>query len=623
MTGLRVKMANFSLNESIEYLQIKERQQFINKSIYNSSGSDILNSVSSIIPVFVSSIQRPGVALISAPGSAENQIRRDTLVKSLFTQQFLDNKAALLKNEVTRDYKLLYSLSNYCFAQYVFLLDCESEEMKKYRSLNQPNEDSRLKMARILRRKGEESYRNGQIEEAIRQFLESDEKNEIDYTTHYQLGLIYFFEKADYNESCNYFKKAAKYSQNKCNAIYIPSTIFFGLLLRMYATVTHNANLLEEAYSAIAQAYNVDNQGLMCNYALAQVCASLASKSSYAQTAKEIIKKLIKSNEFIALQMIYDVAFDGFLPVIGDAMNSLINETKNSAIDTFKEIDDSIDRISQMSKYLSNAPKLASIKNEYRLQQDRINNVNYFEMKDVEMRSKKILESFQALFQEVNENRAYYHVREIAELVVKEYKTEEDNAKVPLISLEEDLKKAIIEFDKLEKTYPPDREESIIKKKIVVKGKIEVVDQKVSASISWRKQKIYLFIKSLIGCLFSVAVIISVICMFMFMKVEIMPVSYFMFFVFFLFTPLYGSIGGEIFYYNIETKRKRLHEKVEKLEKLIEIKKPRVEEDIEKLKDKYAKLLSEKAKISYNVALQVLEVSIKGNFEQIKKYMTN
>lgn len=616
-------MANFSLNESIEYMQIKDRQQFINKSIHNSSASDVLNSISSIIPVFVSNIQRFGLALVSAPGSAENQIKRDALFKSLFTQQFLDNKAAIIKTEITRDYEFLYSLSNYCFAQYIFLLDCESEKLKKYRSLSQPNEDSRLKMARILRRKGEESYKNGQIEEAIRQFLESNEKNEIDYTTHYQLGLIYFFEKADYNESCNYFKKAAKYSQNKCNAIYIPSTIFFGLLLRMYAAVNHNANLLEESYNAAAQAYNADNQSLMCNYALAQACASLASKSGCAQTAKDIIKKLIKSNEFMALQIIYDVAFDDFLPVIDDAVNSLINETKNSAIDTFKEIDESIDRISKLSKYLSNAPKLAAIKNECRLLQNRISSVNYFEIKDIETRSKKILESSQALFQEVNENRAYYHVRETAEEAVKEYKTEEDNAKLPLISLEKDLKKAIIEFDKLEKTYPTDREEGIIKKKIVVKGKIEIVEQKVSASTNWRKQKIFLFIKSFIGCLFSVIVIVSVVCMFMFAKIEIMPVSYFLFFVFFLFTPLYGSIGGEVYYYNVETKRKKLYEKVEKLEKLIEIKKPCVEEDIEKLKEKYAKLLSEKAKISHNAALQVLEVSIKGNFEQIKKYLTN
>ncbi|HOD40291.1 MAG TPA: hypothetical protein PKL57_07015, partial [Candidatus Wallbacteria bacterium] len=549
--------------------------------------------------------------------------KRAAICQILFTPQFLDSKASLFKAEVLRNYNLLYSISNYSFAPLLFQMDCETEELKKFRSITQPNEDPRLKMSRILRRKAEESYRNSQWDEAIRQFNESDEKNESDYTTHYQLGLIYFFEKADYNEACNSFKKAAKLSQNKSSVIFICSTVFFGLLLRLFAAVTRSQNLLEESYSALTQAYNLDNQNSMANYALAQSCASLAQKSSFATSAKDLIKRLIKTNEFTALQMIYDVAFDAFLPQIEEAVVSLVTEMKNSSIDSFKEIDDSIDRISQMSKYLGNAPKLAAIKNEYRVLQDRINNVNYFEMKDIQHHSKRILEEFQAVFQEVNENRAYYQIREVAEDVIKDYKGEEDSIRAPLLSLEADLKSAVTEFEKLEKTYPPDREEQIIKKKVVIKGKVETVDQKVEASVSWKKQKIYLFIKSLIGCIFAVMVVVAVICLFMFMKVEIKPVSYVMFVIFMLFTPLYGSIGGEVYYLNIEAKRRRLHEKVEKLEKLIEVKKPRVEEDIVKLKEKYAKTLSEKTKLAFNASLQIVEVSLKGNFEQIKRYLAN
>ncbi len=616
-------MAGFSLNESIEYLQIKEKYQFINKSIYSSSGPDVLASVAAITPVFISNISKPGMALIAAHSTPEAHAKRAAICQILFTPQFLDSKASLFKAEVLRNYNLLYSISNYSFAPLLFQMDCETEELKKFRYISQPNEDPRLKMSRILRRKAEESYRNGQWDEAVRQFNESDEKNESDYTTHYQLGLIYFFEKADYNEACNSFKKAAKLSQNKSSVVFICSTVFFGLLLRLFATVTRSQNLLEESYSALTQAYNLDNQNPMANYALAQSCAALAQKSNFAMSAKDLIKRLIKTNEFTALQMVYDVAFDAFLPQIEEAVVSLVNEMKNSSIDSFKEIDDSIDRISQMSKYLGNAPKLAAIKNEYRALQDRISNVNYFEMKDIQHHSKRILEEFQAIFQEVNENRAYYQIREAAEEVIKDYKGEEDSIRAPLLSLEADLKAAVTEFEKLEKTYSPDREEQIIKKKVVIKGKVETVEQKVEASVSWKKQKIYLFIKSLIGCIFAVMVVVAVICLFMFMKVEIKPVSYVMFVIFMLFTPLYGSIGGEVYYINIETRRRRLHEKVEKLEKLIEVKKPRVEEDIVKLKEKYAKTLSEKTKLAFNASLQIVEVSLKGNFEQIKRYLAN
>ncbi|HOT74661.1 MAG TPA: hypothetical protein PK467_02640, partial [Candidatus Wallbacteria bacterium] len=324
-------MAGFSLNESIEYLQIKEKYQFINKSIYSSSGPDVLASVAAITPVFIGNISKPGMALIAAHSTPETHAKRAAICQTLFTPQFLESKASSFKAEVLRNYNILYSISNYSFAPLLFQLDCETEELKKFRSITQPNEDPRLKMSRILRRKAEESYRNGQWDEAIRQFNESDEKNESDYTTHYQLGLIYFFEKADYNEACNSFKKAAKLSQNKSSVVFICSTVFFGLLLRLFATVTRSQNLLEESYSALAQAYNLDNQNPMANYALAQSCASLAQKSNFAGSAKDLIKRLVKINEFTALQMIYDVAFDAFLPQIEEAVSSLITEMKNSS----------------------------------------------------------------------------------------------------------------------------------------------------------------------------------------------------------------------------------------------------------------------------------------------------
>lgn len=614
-------MADFNLNQSNEYQQIKERQQFINKTIGSSSSSDLLSSVASVVPPFLASIQKPGVSMLSSKDSSENQTRREAIISALFTPQFLESMTASLKNDIARDYGLLYALSNYSFAPLIFQLDCETEELKKYRSVNQPNEDARFKVARINRRKAEESYRSGQIDEAIRQFRESEEKNESDYTMLYQLGLIYFFEKADYNESCNYFKKAAKYAQNKSSIIYLCSTIFFALLLRLFGSATNNSSLLEEAYSALMQVYNANSQSIMLNYALAQACAALASKSGYAPTAKDLIKRLIKGNEITALQMTYDVSFSSFLPQIGEVINALSGETKSSAIDNFKQIDEAVERISHMSKYMGSSTRLAAIRNEYRELQARINAPNYFELKDVEVQAKKLMENFQSLFQEVNENRAYFELREISESIVKDFKSDEEEARKPLISLEADLKAARADLDRLEKTYPPDREEQFIKKNVVIKGKVEVVEQKIEASISWKKQRGFLFLKSIIGCFFAILVVLMIVCVFIFLNAEIKPVTYVMISVFLLFTPLYGTIGGEVFYYNVEMKRKKFHDRAEKLEKLIEIKRPRVEEEIQKLKEKHAAVLAEKTKLSADRAMTILEACIKGNYEQIKRFL--
>ena len=615
-------MADFNLNESNEYLQIKERQQSIYRSVSSSSSSDILSSIAAMIPAFVGNIQKSGISLLSSAGPAESQAKRDSITNALFTPQFLETRAAALKNDVTRDYSLLYSLSNYSFSPFIFQLDCETEELKKFRLVNQPNEDSRFKISRINRRKAEESYRNGQFDEAIRQFKESEEKNDTDYTTQYQLGLIYFFEKADYNEACNYFKKAAKFSQNKSAIIFLCSTVYFALLLRLFGTCRSNAGLLDEAHSALMKIYNANSNSPMINYALVQSCVSIASRSGHASTARDLVKRLIKTNEFTALQMVYDAALDSFLPQIGDVITDLIIESKNSAADIFKQIEESVERVTHMSKYMGNSTKLAAVKNEYRQLQGRLNIANYFEIKDVESQAQKILESFQALFREVNENRAYFELREIAEAALKDFRSDESDLKKPLASLEDDLKAAGAELEKLEKTYPPDREEQYIKKNVVIKGKVEVIEQKVEASVSWRKQKVFLFLKSIIGCLFALLVVMVITCIFLFLKMEISVVTYMVIAIFLLFTPLYGTIGGEVFYYNVEMKRKKFIEKIDKFAKLIEIKRPRVEEEIQKLKEIYAASISEKSKLSKDSSMQILEASIKGNFEQIKRFLT-
>ena len=149
-----------------------------------------------------------------------------------------------------------------------------------------------------------------------------------------------------------------------------------------------------------------------------------------------------------------------------------------------------------------------------------------------------------------------------------------------------------------------------------------MVEQKVEASVSWRKQKVFLFLKSIIGCLFALLVVMVITCIFLFMKMEISIVTYMVIAIFLLFTPLYGTIGGEVFYYNVEMKRKKFIEKIDKFTKMIEIKRPRVEEDIQKLKEIYAASISEKSKLSKDSSMQILEASIKGNFEQIKRFLT-
>jgi tetratricopeptide (TPR) repeat protein len=69
--------------------------------------------------------------------------------------------------------------------------------------------------AKELRRRAEEAYGNGWIEDATRDFTESEELNRYDFTVHHALGTIAFFHGSDLGEADRQFKLAAQYSRPK------------------------------------------------------------------------------------------------------------------------------------------------------------------------------------------------------------------------------------------------------------------------------------------------------------------------------------------------------------------------------------------------------------------------
>ena len=67
--------------------------------------------------------------------------------------------------------------------------------------------------ARELRARAEDAYRNGWYEEALSDFLASEQKNYQDFAVHRSLGNIYFYHIVDLDKALEYFRKAAKYAR--------------------------------------------------------------------------------------------------------------------------------------------------------------------------------------------------------------------------------------------------------------------------------------------------------------------------------------------------------------------------------------------------------------------------
>ncbi|ETR65420.1 MAG: hypothetical protein OMM_06049 [Candidatus Magnetoglobus multicellularis str. Araruama] len=69
--------------------------------------------------------------------------------------------------------------------------------------------------AKELRKRAEEAYSNGWIDEALDDFLKSENKNKYDFSVLISIGIIYLFRKKDKSKALEYFEKAIKYSKPK------------------------------------------------------------------------------------------------------------------------------------------------------------------------------------------------------------------------------------------------------------------------------------------------------------------------------------------------------------------------------------------------------------------------
>jgi len=602
-------MSNFKLEYSIEYNQIKERRRLA-KNMLNTSGdfaASFVNVVSAVIK------QLPSEKL-PHDNATELLSRRNELFSKVITPESLDNAISEVSSSIVKNVVNVCTIANYSFAEYLFWLECESAELKKYR-VGTGTEDSSIRLARTIRRRGEECYKAGNFNEAIKIFKEADEKYPGDFTVHYQLGLIYFFEKPDYPIALEYFRKASKYSQNKSKQVFINSMIFTGLLLRLCAHASSDMNMFSEAYQAVIQAYNSDPSYVFSIYALVQ---ANTFNSSSKKESLNLLKDLIKREKYFTIQIIYDRAFDPVLDDIEALYESLLGDALNSVGQTFAKIDSMLEELSKSVKFLTIPAKLAGIKKDYEEIKKMIEKRNCFDVISANDKAGSILNSLSDFSEEVKKNKAYFEVRDLVETLSKRFNDEYKETVKSHTKKEEKCTALKVNLAEINKNYPVAESERTVKNKATNSEEI------VPATVGWRQGKMFLVIKFISGCFAFTIVCAAIFIAFLFMREKFeqqiwVPVSLVVLNM--LFIPIYGSIFAEIYYIVIENKRKNLINSITRLEKELELNKTRINEIDKSLREKYSNMVLEQIKVSKFTASQMLDAGIEGSFEKIKALM--
>jgi len=611
-------MSNFKLEDSTEFHQIRDRRRQIS-SLVNRTGNffpGICNAVSTLIK----QMQTETFPSVDTTGR-DLMPKRNDIFSQIIRPDYLETVMNEFNLSVAKFPARASAAANYSFSEYIFWIECESPELKKYRA-GPANEDPQIRLARTIRRRGEEFYRSGTIDEAVKSFKEADSKNPFDFTVHYQLGLIYFFELADYVSAMEFFNKASKYSSNKSKHVFVHSMAFIGLLLRLMAQCTKNTDLYGESYQALVQAYNADPTYIFSIYALVQCNCIITSNSASSKETVSLTKELIKKERFLLFQLIYDRAFDGFLPELANLCSALTSEAIESASESFRKVDEKMAELSQATKFMSVPSKMTTLRAELDEITGQYSHKNYFDAIIAGERALKLLGSIQEFLQEVTKNRAYFEMRDAVESTTIMYNEEYKEVMRQFIKFEENYNIQKQRLDEINKNYPVAESEKTIKKP---KNSTTLTSDEefeyIPAKPGWHDGKTFAFIKIITGCSSSTLMLAIIMITFLVVYQEINWVPLALGGLNLLCIPMYGGIIAEIYFVIIENKRKTIQHSLIKLEKNLLINKTKIAEIDKALREKYSTIIAARAKVSPFTAGQMLDMGIEGNFDKLRALM--
>lgn len=119
-----------------------------------------------------------------------------------------------------------------------------------------------------LRRRAEDAYANGWIEDALEDFKASEDKNKYDFTIHISLGMLYLYHVKDKETALRYFDKAIKYARPKSKYHFSYALLYKSIILRESGNIDDAMKCTAEAVASspeFSEAYyqNAINEALL------------------------------------------------------------------------------------------------------------------------------------------------------------------------------------------------------------------------------------------------------------------------------------------------------------------------------------------------------------------------
>ena len=242
----------------------------------------------------------------------ESQV--ETADAIIVSQARIADKIDIATREIAEGFQGLQATFDWGFTELIWQIEQEREVLKDILKVLQAPLDTQ---AKELKKRAEYAYQNDWIDDALKDFLESEKKNRYDFTIHQNLGNIYLFEKKDPDKALEYYEKAVKYATPK-------SPYYTSVSLLHKGLVNYLQKDFKEAYNTTLKAIELSPDFYEAHYQHAQYCASLGK---YDEAIKHLKKAIVEGDKYYCVKADSEKDFD----VMKDQLKSLFKELQINA----------------------------------------------------------------------------------------------------------------------------------------------------------------------------------------------------------------------------------------------------------------------------------------------------
>lgn len=267
--------------------------------------------------------------------------------------------------------------------------------------------------AKELKRRAVDAYSNGWYDDALKDFILSEEKNRYDFSVHISIGMITLFYKIDKTKALENFEKAIKYAR--------PKSKFHASYALLYkALILLDLNQLELSEKATQEAIDLSPDFIEAYYQNAQYNAQLGNIDKSLSNLEKVL--LNQKNYFIKVDT--DCLFDPIRDHVNNLIKKLTTQNYNFCTTKLSLIEN---RINEINEIISINNKMKYLKFEQSLFYNNISKINSLILLNSYFDSLKTIDEIKVLEKEVE---AYFsHFKNFVNKLILDYDNQisEDN----------------------------------------------------------------------------------------------------------------------------------------------------------------------------------------------------